>query len=281
MAASFAVPRVARGLVPDRSGVQRDRRNDQPLSHVDSHHHHSAVHVHRRGAALVQRRLDDVPRRHSRRRSGVAQRTPASSFDRRPLGCGSRPCCASPSTSPPTGGVVSVDARPCTSGTCSRTPRCCSGVRSVATSSCWPSCRACPRLATPRRPGHRAGRAHRLRRSIQPVRSRCASLARSLVLEPRTFLFDEPFGALDEITVGDSTTSCSGCSCVRVAALFITHSITEAIFLSSRVLVMSARPGRLIAEYDVPFSTRAIPTCGSTPSSPRRRVRSATRANCA
>ena len=82
-----------------------------------------------------------------------------------------------------------------------------------------------------------------------------ASLARSLTLSPKLFFFDEPFGALDEITrerlneellrlfLGE-----------QFGALFITHSIYEAVYLSSRILVMSARPGRIVAEFDVPFA---------------------------
>lgn len=81
-----------------------------------------------------------------------------------------------------------------------------------------------------------------------------ASLARSLVMKPKVFLFDEPFGALDEITrerLNDEL--------LRLfqhegfAGLFITHSITEAVYMSTKVLVMSARPGKIIAEFDVPF----------------------------
>ncbi len=81
-----------------------------------------------------------------------------------------------------------------------------------------------------------------------------ASLARSLVLHPKVFLFDEPFGSLDEITrerLNDEL--------LRIfqhegfAAVFITHSITEAVYLSTRVAVMSPRPGRIVAEFAIPF----------------------------
>jgi NitT/TauT family transport system ATP-binding protein len=81
-----------------------------------------------------------------------------------------------------------------------------------------------------------------------------ASLARSLVMKPKVFLFDEPFGALDEITrerLNDEVLHLFQSE--GFAGLFITHSISEAVYMSTKVLVMSARPGRIIASFDVPF----------------------------
>jgi NitT/TauT family transport system ATP-binding protein len=81
-----------------------------------------------------------------------------------------------------------------------------------------------------------------------------ASLARALTTKPPLFLLDEPFGALDEITreaLNDELIRLFVSE--RFGAIFITHSIGEAVFLSTRVLVMSARPGRVVAEFDVPF----------------------------
>lgn len=81
-----------------------------------------------------------------------------------------------------------------------------------------------------------------------------ASLARTLTLKPPVFLFDEPFGAVDEITrehLNEETQQLFQRE--GFAGLFITHSISEAVFMSTRVLVMSARPGRIVAEFEVPF----------------------------
>ncbi len=85
------------------------------------------------------------------------------------------------------------------------------------------------------------------------MKMRC-SLARTLTLSPKVFLFDEPFGALDEITrerLNDELLALFAAQ--RFAGLFITHSIAEAVFLSTRVLVMSARPGRIVGDFAVDF----------------------------
>ena len=81
-----------------------------------------------------------------------------------------------------------------------------------------------------------------------------ASLARWLTLDPPLFLFDEPFGALDEITREKLNEELLRLFMDKgFAAVFVTHSLFEAVYLSSRVLVMSSRPGRIVADIDVPF----------------------------
>ena len=80
------------------------------------------------------------------------------------------------------------------------------------------------------------------------------SLARALTMRPGVFLFDEPFGALDELTrerLNEEIGALFAGS--RFAGVFVTHSVSEAVFLGTRVAVMSARPGRLVLDRPVPF----------------------------
>ena len=78
------------------------------------------------------------------------------------------------------------------------------------------------------------------------------SLARALALEPELMLLDEPFGALYALTRQEMQLQLLGlCERGGFTAVFVTHSVSEAVLLADRVVVMSARPGRIAAEFEV------------------------------
>jgi NitT/TauT family transport system ATP-binding protein len=86
------------------------------------------------------------------------------------------------------------------------------------------------------------------------MRQRVA-LCRALIHDPPLLLMDEPFGALDTLTRDQMNVDLSRlCAETGKTALFITHSISEAVFLSDRVLVMTPRPGRIIADLPIAFA---------------------------
>ena len=79
------------------------------------------------------------------------------------------------------------------------------------------------------------------------------SIARALTLQPRLFLFDEPFSALDEITRLRMQDELQRLFQTQgFTGLFITHSVNEAVYLSTRVVVMTARPGRVKSVLELP-----------------------------
>lgn len=82
------------------------------------------------------------------------------------------------------------------------------------------------------------------------------AIARALTFEPSLLFMDEPFGALDEITRERMNNELLKIwTKTRTTVIFITHSIQEAVYLSSRIIVMSPRPGRIVADIpiDLPY----------------------------
>jgi NitT/TauT family transport system ATP-binding protein len=79
------------------------------------------------------------------------------------------------------------------------------------------------------------------------------SIARALVTRPAILLMDEPFAALDEITRNKLNDDLLALKCeLDATVVFVTHSVYESVYLSTRIVVMAPRPGRIVTEIEVP-----------------------------
>jgi NitT/TauT family transport system ATP-binding protein len=96
---------------------------------------------------------------------------------------------------------------------------------------------------------------HKYPRELSGGMQQRASIVRALSFNPSVLLMDEPFGALDAFTRDEMNMMVEQIWLeTRKTIVFITHNIAEAVFLSDRIFVMSARPGRLARTFEVPYA---------------------------
>jgi NitT/TauT family transport system ATP-binding protein len=92
------------------------------------------------------------------------------------------------------------------------------------------------------------------------------SIARALVTDPDLLLLDEPFAALDEITrlaLNDDLLRLW--ERLRPTIVFVTHSVFESVYLSTRIAVMGARPGHIVADLPIDLPQPRIPALRTSP----------------